>query len=213
MIKKILLHSKAFRIWLYVLSGVALFGLVVSFSLMIWAKDRVESGEMTLKGIDKGTQEKLDSGFAYQSRLYFARLDFLLRSKVIAYIDIQGISWASGIDKDSVSGLKSHNRLVKFITKHNLQGFMDKNLGQVEYKMDFSPLPKTIVKYFFIILGFSLLVRVSWILALSAYKSDQTEIKNTLKYIIKRMFQIVIASIVLLFVYRLFLLWLKAISN
>ena len=75
----------------------------------------------------------------------------MLRSKVIAYIDIRDISWVSPIEKNAVSELKSQNRHIKFSTSQNLSEFNGQKLGVVEYKMDFSPLLKTIVKYYLII--------------------------------------------------------------
>lgn len=140
------------KIFLGVLSFVAMAGLLGAFALQSWAKDKIQHGEFVLNGVDKSWQERLESGFAYDSRLYFEKADFLLRSKVIAYIDIRDISWVSPIDKNAVSELKSYNRHIKFSTSQNLSEFNGQKLGVVEYKMDFSPLLKTIVKYYLIIL-------------------------------------------------------------
>ena len=176
-LKAIFALPKWAKIFLVALTALAAVGLGAAFSLKIWASDKIEVGEIVLKGIDRGEQTRIlraenvaeqdikaflqgaqnsvvPSKFAYQNRLYFQRLDFLLRSKVIAYIDIQGISWASGVDKNAVSDISSHNRWVKFATTQDLisQGFNEKNLGKVEYKMDFSPFVETIVKYYAIFL-------------------------------------------------------------
>ena len=140
------------KIFLGVLSVVAVAGLLGAFALQSWAKDKIQHGEFVLNGTDKSWQKRLESGFAYDSRLYFEKADFLLRSKVIAYIDIRDISWVSPIDKNAVSELKSGNRHIKFSTSQNLSEFNGQRLGIVEYKMDFSPLLKTIVKYYLIIL-------------------------------------------------------------
>lgn len=149
--KELMALSKGFKIFFAVLSVVAVAGLLGAFALQSWAKDKIQHGEFVLKGVDKGWQERLESGFAYDSRLYFEKADFLLRSKVIAYIDIRDISWVSPIDKNAVSELKSANRHIKFSTSQNLSEFNGQKLGVVEYKMDFSPLLKTIVKYYLII--------------------------------------------------------------
>ena len=150
--KELMALSKGFKIFFAVLSVVAVAGLLGAFALQSWAKDKIQHGEFVLNGTDKSWQERLESGFAYDSRLYFERADFLLRSKVIAYIDIRDISWVSPIDKNAVSELKSRNRHIKFSTSQNLSEFNGQKLGVVEYKMDFSPLLKTIVKYYLIIL-------------------------------------------------------------
>ena len=139
---------KWLKIFLCVLSVVAVSGVIASFALISWAKDKAQYGEFVFSGVDKAVQARLDSGFAYDGRLYFERLDVLLRSKVIAYIDITEISWVSQIDKNAVSEIKSQNRHIKFISSQNLSEFNGQKLGVVEYKMDFSPLVKTIVKYF-----------------------------------------------------------------
>ena len=177
-LRQILVLPKWAKVFLVALGGVAVAGLIAAFGLKAWAADKVDSGEIVLKGIDRGAQERLDSGFAFDSRLHFARLDFLLRSKVIAYIDIQGISWAEGVEADKISETKSHNRWVKFATTQDLlsQGFADKNLGQVSYKMDFSPLIATILKYY-------LIITLGFILAVFAYRllvlTERGEIKLT----------------------------------
>lgn len=150
--KELMALSRGFKIFFAVLSIVAMAGLLGAFALQSWAKDKIQHGEFVLNGTDKSWQKRLESGFAYDSGLYFEKADFLLRSKVIAYIDIREISWALPIDKNAVSELKSHNRHIKFSTSQNLSEFNGQKLGVVEYKMDFSPLLKTIVKYYLIIL-------------------------------------------------------------
>ena len=139
---------KWLKIFLCVLSAVAVSGVIASFALMSWAKDNAQHGDFVLNGVDKAVQARLDSGFAYDGRLYFEKLDVLLRSKVIAYIDITEISWVLPIDKNAVSEIKSQNRHIKFISSQNLSEFSGQKLGVVEYKMDFSPLVWTILRYF-----------------------------------------------------------------
>ena len=150
------------KIFLGVLSVVAVAGLLGAFALQSWAKDKIQHGEFVLNGVDKGWQERLESGFAYDSRLYFEKADFLLRSKVIAYIDIKDISWVSPIDKNAVSELKSGNRHIKFSTSQNLSEFNGQKLGVVEYKMDFSPLFKTILWYYVLIICLCLFVSFAY---------------------------------------------------
>lgn len=111
--KELMALSKGFKIFFAVLSVVAVAGLLSTFALQSWAKDKIQHGEFVLNGTDKSWQERLESGFAYDSRLYFERADFLLRSKVIAYIDIRDISWVSPINKNAIIELKSGNRHIK----------------------------------------------------------------------------------------------------
>ena len=140
--------SKAFKIFLSILSIVAVAGLIGTFALMSWADDKVERANLSFNGIDRGnTNAKADEN-AYKARVHFERLDFLLRSKVIAYIDITNISWDSAIKADAINNIKSQNRHLKFTTTQNLQALNLQNLGQMSYKMDFSPLVKTILIYY-----------------------------------------------------------------
>ena len=149
--KELVSLSKAFKIFLSVLSIVAVAGLIGTFALMSWADDKVERANLSFNGVDRGnTSTKADEN-AYKARVHFERLDFLLRSKVIAFIDITNISWDSAIKADAINNIKSQNRHLKFTTTQNLQALNTENLGQMSYKMDFSPLVKTIVKYYFVI--------------------------------------------------------------
>ena len=150
------------KIFFAVLSVVAVAGLLGAFALQSWAKDNIQHGEFVLNGVDKSWQERLESGFAYDSRLYFEKADFLLRSKVIAYIDIRDISWVSPIDKNAIIELKSQNRHIKFSTSQNLSEFNGQKLGVVEYKMDFSPLFKTILWYYVLIICLCLFVSFAY---------------------------------------------------
>ena len=111
-LKALFALPKWVKIFFAVLSVIAVARLLGTFALQSWAKDKIQHGEFVLNGTDKGWQERLESGFAYNSRLYFEKVDFLLRSKVIAYIDIKDISWVSPIDKNAVSELKSRNRHI-----------------------------------------------------------------------------------------------------
>ena len=160
--KELMALSKGFKIFFAVLSVVAVAGLLGAFALQSWAKDKIQHGEFVLNGVDKGWQERLESGFAYDSRLYFEKADFLLRSKVIAYIDIRDISWVSPIDKNAIIELKSQNRHIKFSTSQNLSEFNGQKLGVVEYKMDFSPLFKTILWYYVLIICLCLFVSFAY---------------------------------------------------
>ena len=160
--KELMALSKGFKIFFAVLSIIAVAGLLSTFALQSWAKDKIQHGEFVLNGTDKSWQERLESGFTYDSRLYFEKADFLLRSKVIAYIDIMDISWVSPIDKNAIIELKSQNRHIKFSTSQNLSEFNGQKLGVVEYKMDFSPLFKTILWYYVLIICLCLFVSFAY---------------------------------------------------
>ncbi len=170
------------KIFLGVLSVVAVAGLLGTFALQSWADDKVETANLTFtsanlnknkkpklygnpfitpdgkkvinltyKDSDIDKQENLKDNFTCNARVHFPRFDFLLRSKVIAYIDIVSISWDNTIKVNEISELKSQNRHLNFSTSQNLQDLNIKNLGTIQYKMDFSPLLKTIVKHYLIL--------------------------------------------------------------
>ncbi|MGX3043892.1 glucosyltransferase domain-containing protein [Helicobacter sp. T3_23-1056] len=162
------------KISLVVFSAVATLLLAGSFALQKWADSQLESANLTLTKIDKAKNAELSekssaesisksslesiSGksseesqiYAYEAQVHFARLDFLLRSKTISHIDLQSVAWAKGIDSNAIKTIETHNRRLDFTTTQNLalDSFdLGANLGAMSYKMDFSPLPKVIVKY------------------------------------------------------------------
>lgn len=170
------------KISLVVFSVVAILLLVGSFALQKWADLQLESANLTLSKIDKAKSAELSekssaesiskssleskSGksseesqiYAYEARVHFARLDFLLRSKSISHIDLQSVAWANGIDLNAIQSIETHNRRLNFTTTQNLA--LDSfdsgaNLGTMSFKMDFSSLPKGIAKYYVLIMIFA----------------------------------------------------------
>ena len=79
--KELMALSKGFKIFFAVLSIVAVAGLLGAFALQSWAKDKIQHGEFVLNGTDKSWQEHLESGFAYDSRLYLKRRIFCYAPK------------------------------------------------------------------------------------------------------------------------------------
>ncbi|MGX3043999.1 hypothetical protein [Helicobacter sp. T3_23-1056] len=167
------------KISLVVFSVVATLLLAGSFALQKWADSQVESANLVLSKIDKTKSAELSekssaesisksslesiSGksseesqiYAYEARVHFARLGFLLRSKTISRIDLQSVAWANGIDSNAIKSIETHNRRLNFTTTQNLalDSFdLGANLGAMSYKMDFSPFSKSIVKYYVLIM-------------------------------------------------------------
>lgn len=150
------------KISLVALSGVAIALLVAVFALQSWADNQVESANLTFSKVDKAKSADLDNEYAYEARVHFQRLEFLLRSKSISKINIEKIVW-SGIDLSAIRSIETHNRRLSFITTQQLNLDLGANLGIMSYKMDFAPFSKAIVKYslalIFIFLGAMLLYR------------------------------------------------------
>ena len=178
-LREIFRLPKRAKIALMTLSAVAVVLLVGAFTLQKWADSQVESANLTLIKIDKNKSAELSDEsnilgesrgesqiYAYEARVYFKRLDFLLRSRTISHIDLQSISWVNGIDSSAIQSIETHNRRLNFTTTQNLLDSLDSgaNLGVMSFKMDFSPFVSTIAKYALTIitlfLGAILLYRV-----------------------------------------------------
>ena len=153
------------KIALFVLSSIAIALLSVAFALQKWADSQVESANLTLTKFDKSKSTELSfdlSGesksesnaksqiYAYEARVHFSRLDFLLRSRTISHIDIKDIAWANGIDSTAIKSVEAQKRRLFFTTTQKLALDSGANLGTMSFKMDFAPLPKGIIKYYLI---------------------------------------------------------------
>lgn len=136
------------KVCLVALSGVAIALLVSVFALQKWADNQVESAQLSLSKIDKAKSAELENGYAYEARVHFARLDFLLRSRTISRIDLVNVAWDSSIDLSAIRSVESQKRRLFFTTTQNLALDSGANLGTMSYKMDFSPLPTAIIKYY-----------------------------------------------------------------
>lgn len=134
------------KISLVALSVVAIALLVAVFALQSWADNQIKSAQLTFSKLDKA--KSLDNEYAYEARVHFSHLEFLLRSKSISKINIEKIAW-SGIDLSAIQSVESiNNRYLSFITTQQLNLDSGANLGIMSYKMDFTPLSKAIIKYY-----------------------------------------------------------------
>ena len=136
------------RISFIVLSSIAIVLLVGVFALQKWADSQVESANLTLTKFDKSKSAELENAYAYEARVHFSRLDFLLRSRTISHIDIKDIAWANGIDLTAIKSIETHNRRLNFTTTQNLALDSGANLGTMNFKIDFAPLPSAIAWYY-----------------------------------------------------------------
>ena len=136
------------KISLVALSGVAVVLLVATFALQKWADNKLESANLSFSKVDKAKSAELESGYAYEARVHFPRLDFLLRSRTISHIDLEKIAWISGIDSSAIRSVESQKRRLFFTTTQQLNLDSGANLGTMNYKMDFSPLSMAIIWYY-----------------------------------------------------------------
>ena len=136
------------KISLVALSVVAFALLVATFALQSWADNKLESANLTFSKVDKAKSADLENGYAYEVRVHFPRLDFLLRSRTISHIDLEKIAWIGSIDSSAIQSVETHNRRLNFTTTQQLNLDSGANLGTMSYKMDFSPFSKAIIKYY-----------------------------------------------------------------
>lgn len=136
------------KIALFVLSSIVIVLLSVAFALQKWADSQVESANLTLTKFDKSKSAELENAYAYEARVHFERLDFLLRSRSISRIDLQSVDWASGIDSTAIKSVEAQKRRLFFTTTQNLALDSGANLGTMSFKMDFAPLPSAIAWYY-----------------------------------------------------------------
>lgn len=142
--KSLYIPSRWLKIFWSILTAVFLTGVVANFALMYWADEKVETAQLSFVGVDKAASNaNFVDKFAYTARVHFPRLDVLLRSKVIARIDIDKITYNPLINPTLIISTKSQNRYIKFITSQNLTNLNIQNLGTMTYKMDFSPFIHT----------------------------------------------------------------------
>ena len=116
-----------------------------------WADSQVEGANLAFNKIDKNKSAELSGEsqiYAYEARVRFSRLDFLLRSKSISHIDLQSVSWANGIDSNAIKSIETHNRRLNFTTTQKLALDSGANLGTMSFKMDFTALPTAIAWYY-----------------------------------------------------------------
>ncbi|MGX2985109.1 YidC/Oxa1 family membrane protein insertase [Helicobacter sp. 23-1048] len=133
------IHHKPFKIAIIALSSILAIGLCLTFALMLYSKNNVQTAELTLK----------DTGIA---KIHFSKWDFLLRSKSIAKIIAVNVEWDKNIDTSNIKVFSVANRYVQF---GGIKSVVKKGdyMGQILYKADFTPLLKNIFVYYFTILG------------------------------------------------------------
>ena len=139
------------KISLVALSAIATLLLVGAFALQKWADSQVEGANLTFSKVDKNKSSELSGEsqiYAYEARVHFERLDFLLRSKSISHIDLQSVAWANGVDSTAIQSIETHNRRLNFTTTQNLALDSGANLGTMSFKMDFTALPTAIAWYY-----------------------------------------------------------------
>lgn len=162
--------SKSLRIFVKILSGVAIFALFVWIILSIIAHYRVDSAqilfEKDLSNYVADSSKIVDSNapqlFTFRAKLRFSNNLFRYQRN-ITHIEITQILWSESIDKDAISEIKTtQDRFFKFSTTQDLGSLKSANLGFAEYKSDFMPLLKTIIFYYILLIFVSFVLVILW---------------------------------------------------
>ena len=154
---------KTLKIAVISLTAILAIGLCATFSLMLYAKDNVQTSPITLESNNN-------------AKIHYIKYDFLLRSKTISRIYIISVAWDKAIDSSDISNIKqSGGRYVSFNGSLDLE--KGTNLGQISYIMNFTPLMQNLFRYYFAILGavlgIYLLICVIW--RFQAYRESNAQ--------------------------------------
>ena len=137
------IHPKPIKIAVITLTSILALGLCITFALMLYAKDNVQTAPITLDSLDS-------------ARIHFGKWDFLLRSSSISKVELVSVEWDKRLDSSKIKVTSNAKRYLHFETTRFLDLDKGTNLGQIFYKMDFMPLLKNILLYYVIILGATL---------------------------------------------------------
>ncbi len=134
------IHPKPIKIAVITLTSILALGLCITFALMLYTKDNVQTAPITLDSLDS-------------AQIHFGKWDFLLRSSSISKVELVSVEWDSAIDSNKIKVTSNARRYLHFETTRFLDLDKGTNLGQISFKMNLTPLLKNIFKYYFSILG------------------------------------------------------------
>lgn len=159
--------SKGVRIFVKILSAVAIFALVAWIILSIMAHYRIDTAQVVFEK-DLSQSAALSKGletpqvFTFRAKLRFSNPLFRYQRN-ITHIEITQILWADSIDKSAISEIKTtHDRFFDFSTAQNLNTLKSAELGFAEYKSDFMPLLKTIIVYCILLIFVGFVISILW---------------------------------------------------
>ena len=140
---------KKIKIFLY--SFTAIFALLFLgiFTLQFFVSGKVESADFYLKESNPPI---------YKAQIDFKKLKFLVRSKNLAQVEIQDISWE--ITAPPPPEIQGRN--LQFETEENLQNLIDQKIGHFTYTVNFSPIFKTLTNYYCNVVFLSLILQILW---------------------------------------------------
>ena len=134
------IHPKPIKIAVIALTSILALGLCITFALMLYTKDNVQTAPITLDSLDS-------------ARIHFGKWDFLLRSSSISKVELVSVEWDKRLDSSKIKVTSNAKRYLHFETTRILDLDKGTNLGQISFKMNLTPLLKNILLYYAIILG------------------------------------------------------------
>lgn len=126
--------------------------IVGIFALNITHKDKIYTANVILHDSALLKDSILQNDFyKITARINFSEFAPLLRSTRIAKLYIHKYHFNDDINKDLIFNLKNSGRNLYFNTSYDLSHLKD--LGSLEYSIDFMPFIKTILRYYIAILS------------------------------------------------------------
>lgn len=147
---------KWLKIFLGILSAIAVVGIVGTFALNQSVRGKTYSANMSLH--EQKVAKAIDGEFSYMARIHFEKYATLLRSSSISNVKVISYAWDSRVDSSAFKDLKHSKRNVFFNSTQDLETLGVKSLGKMEYTIDFKPLLWNIIKIFGIVVAITLLL-------------------------------------------------------
>ncbi|MGX3043839.1 hypothetical protein [Helicobacter sp. T3_23-1056] len=162
-LKALFALPKWLKVFLIVLSAIFAVGIIGACALNIATSGKIYNAKMSLHEQKTALERNEIKGeFSYTAQIQFQSLASLLRSQSISNVVAQGYKWDSAVDTSAFKGLKHSKRNVFFNSTQDLGALGLESLGVVEYKVDFYPLMRSLVKYFVNILVFVMVFFALW---------------------------------------------------
>lgn len=155
--------SKSFRVYVWIVSILAVLALIAWLVLTILANGKTQTAQIILEK-DLTPYHQKDYEFKFRAKLRFENIIFRYQRN-ISHIKITHISWLDNIKSSIIStnpskNTKDSNQLFEFNSSKSLKA--SQILGFAEYETSFSPLPKSILFYFIVLILMGLILRLLW---------------------------------------------------
>ena len=175
-LKEILALPKWAKIFLGILSVIALLGTVGALVLNQSIKGETFSANLILKSQTQSIESA--QRFAYNLQLDFPKFKPLLRYESISSIEISCYLWNDGVNESTIQNLHGNNRNLWFESTQDLKALGLENIGSVEYTIDFNPLMTSITSYYLglVILIFLFCSKVLYFIATTENKKARIAI-------------------------------------